>query len=76
MEDRIKKVMSVVLGIDVELINEESSADTVENWDSFNHMNLILALEDEFEVRFDDINIEDFLSYSLICCVVNGKIRY
>ena len=45
MEDRIKKVMSDVLNIDVSLINNETSPDNIENWDSLKHMNLIVALD-------------------------------
>jgi hypothetical protein len=43
MEDKVKKVMSDVFNIDVSLINNESSPDNIENWDSLKHMNLIIA---------------------------------
>jgi|TARA_B100001964_G_C14187546_1_gene579399 acyl carrier protein len=54
MESRIKKVMSNVLNIDIALINNNTSPDNVENWDSLKHMNLIIALEEEFEFEFDE----------------------
>ena len=49
MKDRVKKVISEVFNIDIELINNESSPDNIESWDSLKHMNLIVALEEEFE---------------------------
>ena len=73
MEDRIKKVMSDVLNIDVSLINNESSPDNIENWDSLKHMNLIIALEEEFEIEFDDDEIVDSMSYATILNILNSK---
>jgi acyl carrier protein len=66
MESRIKKVMSNVLNIDIALINNNTSPDNVENWDSLKHMNLIIALEEEFEFEFDEQEILDSMNYELI----------
>jgi acyl carrier protein len=73
MEDRIKKVMSDVLNIDVSLINNETSPDNIENWDSLKHMNLIVALEEEFEIEFDDEEIVDSMNYALIVIILKSK---
>ena len=35
----------------------------VELWDSVGHMNLIAALEDEFDIMFESDDIIDFSSY-------------
>lgn len=56
VEVRIKEVMSGVFDIDIETINEESSQDSIEQWDSMKHLDLIVALEEEFGV---DIPIEE-----------------
>ena len=73
MEDRIKKVMSDVFNVDVSLINNESSPDNIENWDSLKHMNLIVALEEEFEIEFDDEEIVDSMNYALIVIILKSK---
>ena len=73
MEDRIKKIMSDVLNIDVSLINNETSPDNIENWDSLKHMNLIVALEEEFEIEFDDEEIVDSMNYALIVIILKSK---
>jgi len=70
MEDRIKLVMSNVFDIDVNSIDNASSPDNIENWDSLKHMNLIVALEEEFDIEFDDNNIEDLLNFQLISHVI------
>jgi len=73
MESRIKKVMSDVFNIGVDSINNDSSTDNIENWDSLKHMNLIVALEEEFEVEFDDEEIVDSMNYALILNILSNK---
>ena len=73
MESRIKKVMGDVFNIGVDSINNDSSPDNIENWDSLKHMNLIVALEDEFEVEFDDEEIGDSMHYTLILKILKSK---
>ncbi|MBF0526024.1 MAG: acyl carrier protein [Deltaproteobacteria bacterium] len=66
MKDRVLKIVSQVLNVPVELLNEESSPDTVASWDSLKHMNLILALEEEFGIQFRDEQIVEILKVGLI----------
>lgn len=66
MKERIKEVMSAVFGIKSEDISNEASTETVENWDSLNHMNLIVALEEEFSIRFSDDEIIKLVTLDLI----------
>lgn len=74
MENRIKKVMSAVFDVPIEEINDESSPDTIESWDSLKHMNLVVALEEEFEIKFEDDEIVELLNYSLICSIIKDKL--
>ena len=55
VEGRIKNVMSAVFEIPVDQIKDNSSLDTIESWDSLKHMNLVVALEEEFEFSDDGI---------------------
>jgi acyl carrier protein len=54
MHDRIIRVMSEVLGVMPSALGESASPESVESWDSLRHMNLIVALEEEFGVVFGD----------------------
>jgi len=45
MEERLKKIMTQVIDVPIESISNDLSLDTTDNWDSVNHMNLVLALE-------------------------------
>lgn len=50
IDERIKDVMSAVFEVDADSINEESSQDNIENWESIKTLDLIVALEEEFGV--------------------------
>ena len=73
MQNRIKQVMSNVLNISVDSIKNSSSPDNIESWDSIKHMNLIIALEEEFEIQFNDSEIVDSMSYALILDILKNK---
>lgn len=73
--DRIKNVMSAVFETEVEKINENSSADDIENWDSLRHLNLILALEEEFNITIPDEEVGNLSNFKLIELVVNEQTK-
>ena len=54
--------MSAVFEVPVEEINEESSTDTIKSWDSLKHMNLVIALEEEFDTEIPDEEAEKIIS--------------
>ena len=47
-------------------ITLESSPDTVDGWDSLQHLNLILALEEEFGISLTEDQMVEMLSVGLI----------
>ena len=65
--------MSAVFDIPVDQIKDNSSADTIESWDSLKHMNLVVALEEEFEIEFKDDEIIEMMNYPLIIEVLKNK---
>jgi len=67
----IKNVMSAVFEVPVEQITEGSSADTIDAWDSLKHLNLILALEEEFDISIPDEEVGNLFNYKLIELIVN-----
>ena len=66
MKETVRRVVSSVLGVPEEEINESTGPDTVEAWDSLQHMNLILALEEELGVQFSDDDIVSMLDVGKI----------
>jgi len=70
-EDALKGVMATVLRVPAAEIGPEASTDTLPSWDSLRHMNLILALEQEFGVSIPDEDAANLSSYALIKLVLN-----
>jgi acyl carrier protein len=69
-ETTLKSVMSAILNVDPRDIDEGSSMDTIKSWDSLHHMELVLALEDEFHISIPDDDAANITSYSLIRLVL------
>lgn len=64
--EKVTKIISQTMGVPVNQLDENSSPETVEVWDSLMHMNLVLALEEEFGVQFSDEQIMQMLDVKLI----------
>ncbi len=75
METTLKEVMATVLGIPADSIGEDTSMDTVESWDSINHMNLVLAIEEELGITIPDEDAANITSYTLIRLVLNEQLK-
>jgi len=76
IEQRIRAIMAVVFEIPAEEIYAESSSETIESWDSLKHMNMVVALEEEFGIIFDDDEIIQMLNFALIVLTVKGKLGH
>ncbi len=74
MKNRVIKVVSGIMDTPIEKLDEESSPDTVEKWDSIRHMNLILALEEEFGVCFSGEEIVEMLNVQIIIETLREKV--
>jgi len=71
---KLIEVMATIFGVDGQLITENASMDTIETWDSLKHMKLIIALEQEFGIEFDDAEVVEMLSFRLIELAVGQKV--
>jgi acyl carrier protein len=69
-ESTLKELLAKIFKVPVSVITEDSSPDTIESWDSLQHMNLVLALEGYYGVEMTDDQVVDILSYKLIKLVL------
>lgn len=70
-EDKLKQIFADVFGVDSNSIDENSSVDTIEKWNSFNHMKLVLALEEQYDVKFQMNQAIEMLNYPLVKVVLS-----
>lgn len=74
ISDRIKAVMSSVFGLSESQIGDDSSTDSIARWDSLGHLNLMIALENEFGISFGDEDFANLTSLPLLELEVRSKL--
>jgi acyl carrier protein len=74
-EQALRQVMAAILRIPADSITQDTSMDNVPAWDSLKHMNLVLALEDEFKVSVPDEDAANMTSYALIKLVFDELLK-
>jgi acyl carrier protein len=55
-------------------ISDSASTTTIDNWDSLNHMNLVVGLEEEFKVLFSDEEIVEIISLEAVEKTLSSKL--
>ena len=62
VEARVRRMVADVLDVPPAHVTRDTSPETVENWDSVQHLNLVLSLEQEFGVAVPPENIDKLRS--------------
>jgi len=73
MTTRVAKVFSEVLGVSPSQITDETSPDNTPQWDSMAAMNLVVAIEDEFDVRLSTAEIVSMRNVAIVRKVLTTK---
>ena len=59
MSEKLYNIISKVFSVPISEINDESSPETIEFWDSFNGLILVDELESNFNIKFSVSEIID-----------------
>jgi acyl carrier protein len=71
---KVRQAAADLFGLPVEAITPASSPETVSNWDSLQQLNLVLTLEQAFNITFLPEDIVQFLNIELIAIVIEEKL--
>ena len=71
---RVKSIAADLFNVSLDQLSPASSPDTIEAWDSLNHLNLVLALERDFRIQLEPEEIEQMLSLELTAMLVEEKL--
>jgi len=66
LEERVKAIMADIFMIDPSEIRSDTSMATLGQWDSLAQIDLIAALEEEFDVTFEVEDFERMTEFSAI----------
>jgi len=74
IDNSLMRIFADVFQVPIESISADSSPETIESWDSLQHLNLVLALEQEFSVQFTPDEIEKLVSPRLVSALLADKL--
>jgi acyl carrier protein len=66
--------VSDIFAVSPESVTADSSPDTIESWDSIQHLNLVLALEEKFNLQFSPEEMEEMRSVGQIVAMLESKL--
>jgi len=75
VSDQIRTIASDIFGVSSDKITAASTPETIETWDSIQHLNLVLALEEKFGLQLSPEEIEQMKNMGEIIKVVEGKLQ-
>ena len=73
MEEKIQKIMANLFDVSIEEITDESSPSNIKKWDSLNHIKLVVELEEEFNVKFSNLEVLDMQTYKLVLLAIKNS---
>jgi acyl carrier protein len=73
--EQVQSVASDIFSLPPESLTDQSSPESIESWDSTQHLNLVLALEDKFNLQLSPEEIEQMRSIGHIVRLVEGKLQ-
>jgi acyl carrier protein len=74
--ERVRGIAADVLQVAATQLTLESSTENVDSWDSVHHLNLVLALEQEFDLQFEPEEMDQMHSISHIVNVLENKLNH
>ncbi len=69
----LRDILADILEVSPEQVTPELGAGTAENWDSFRHLQVILAVEGEYGVQLDPQRIPELTTVALIQAELEKK---
>jgi acyl carrier protein len=73
--DRVRAIAADVFAVPADEITPQSAPETVANWDSVQHLNLLLALEEAFDVQFEPEEMDGMHDIRQILAVLDSKLK-
>ena len=74
-DKKIKNIMANVFKVKLKDIDDNSSPNSIKEWDSLKHLNLIVALEEEFKIKLDEHELESMVSFSIISSTIHAYLE-
>lgn len=73
IREKCTKVMSKVFEVDASRINDETSPDSLPQWDSLGHVQMVLGLEKMFSIKISPEEGIDLETFKMIVDCIEKK---
>lgn len=70
---RLNDIFCTVFDDDSIVLTDETNAEDIEDWDSLEQINLIVAIENEFEMMFDMSEVSDLANVGEMADLIMSK---
>lgn len=75
IEERIIEVFKNIFNLSSSENFEALTIKHLNNWDSINHLILVVSLEEEFLINFNENEIPNMHSFLTICDIIKSKVK-
>ncbi len=72
---QVRDIIAEVLDQPDLKLDRQTSADNVEGWDSFNHINIVVAVESRFGIKFHTADIEELRNVGELVELIERKLQ-
>ena len=75
LRNKVKEIVDSVMKIDIARLDPESKFNTISEWDSFNNLMLISRFQDEFNIEFTALEIENTQKVKDLFSLLERKVK-
>jgi len=73
--EQVQQIFREVFDDDELSISSETNSDEIDEWDSLNHINLVVAIENEFDIRFVPGELQELKNVGEMITLLGQKRR-
>ena len=74
-QERLTRVFHTVFDNDSIILTPDLTADDVDEWDSLSYINLIIAIELEFGIEFEQSEVQNFANVGELMACIEKKME-
>ena len=71
--ERVNKVFQTVFDDETISVNENTTSNDIEDWDSLEHISLIVAIEQEFNIKFSMGEVSNMKNVGEMVKIITSK---
>jgi acyl carrier protein len=74
MKEKVLEIMSKTFNIDISLLSDKTSKKDLSQWDSMSHLNLIVDIENDFNINFSNEEMVTIIDFKSLLKIIKNKI--